>query len=125
MNLRRSWRSDPSAAWIDAIFTLDTLVTLPALSLIFAFWLLVIAWFTKSLGLIGMPRGAEIAIALATGVGVDFVLSKRMSAYKRKPVSLDSFSSTEDSAGVAISFALSFAFVVLMLVVCTVIRRLS
>jgi hypothetical protein len=96
MNLRRGWRSGSGIAWSDAIFTVDILICLPLLCLLGTLWLLAIDLFPSTVGLFGMPWGAEAALVVATWLGVDIPLSRKMGAYKREPISSTCFNSTAD-----------------------------
>ena len=71
MNLRRPWRNHRGAAWSDAVYTMDILVVVPALSWIMAGWIFLGDHFPASFGAFGRPKSAELVVVLAVGVLVD------------------------------------------------------
>ena len=58
MNLRRTWRNSPGAAWADAISTLDVLLAFPILSLLGGAWLVATDIFPRTVGRFGTSRGS-------------------------------------------------------------------
>jgi hypothetical protein len=122
-NLRRSWRSSQEDAWTDAIFTLDSIVILPILSMIMVLWVMATVWLPGSIGKIGMPKAAGLPLIIIVGFLVDYFLSKRFIHFKKTPVAKDGFSTMGDSAAIYIAMVLSFLFFVAAVVTVAMLRR--
>lgn len=114
-NRRRSWRNNTKDAWSDAIYTMDTLIALPVLSLSMALWVIVIRIFPTTIGVTGIPKGALVLLVLSVGFVVDAIFAKYIDKYHDVPIAHDSFSGTADRAAIVIAFVISFVTFLLML----------
>jgi hypothetical protein len=122
-NLRRSWRNSQEDAWTDAVFTLDSIVIVPIVSMIMVSWVVATVSLPGSIGKIGMPKAAGLPLIIVVGFVVDYFLSRRFIHYRKSPVARDSLSTMSDSAAIYIAMAISFLFLVASVVTIAILRR--
>jgi hypothetical protein len=122
-NLRRTWRNSPKEAWTDAIFTMDSLICVPLMSVIIVIWVIAIHMFPATIGGFGMPKAAGLAIGIPVIFVVDTVFTKRIDEYRSEPIARDSFSATVDRVAIFIAFIASFSFVVAMIGIIVMLHR--
>jgi hypothetical protein len=122
-NLRRTWRNGPGDAWSDAVFAIDSIITVSALSMIMVVWVVATVWLPNSIGKFGMPAVAGLPLVVVVGFVVDYFVSKRFIHYKMSPIDSDSFSKKGDTAVIYIAMVLSFLFAVVMIVTVAMLRR--
>jgi hypothetical protein len=117
MNQRRWWRNDAARAWWDALLTVEIWIGLPLVTLLVTLWVLAIDLFPQSVGTIGMSRGVELGLLVASWLAVDIPLRKKVSKYRREPIPRTSFDSTADRWKIAVAGAVSFGSSVLITLV--------
>ncbi len=122
-NLRRTWRNNPKDAWSDAIFTMDSLIVVPVLSLIMVFWTIAIHLFPLSIGAFGMSKGAGLIIIIIVAFVVDALFTRCISRYKHDAITPGSFAATVDLMVIFFAFAISFLFAVAMVGIIVMLRR--
>ena len=97
------------------MFTMDSLIGLPVLSLIFVIWIFSATVFPTSIGAFEKPQGAVILLVLIVGFIVDRVLLKIVSRYKSEPITSNSYSTTVDSLAIFAAFLISFTYFLTMI----------
>jgi hypothetical protein len=123
MNLRRSWRNSPGAAWADAIYTLDVLLAFPILSLLGGAWLVATDIFPRTVGRFGIPDAAIVVVAVVVWLGVDIPLSRGMRRFRDERALRDAMVSSADRMKVAAAFAISGVIWILLLAVALVLHH--
>ncbi|HTY92607.1 MAG TPA: hypothetical protein VMC02_01890 [Steroidobacteraceae bacterium] len=108
-NLGRAWRNEPDAAWGDAKFSLEILIGVPLGNGLATLWLIGIDLFPLSLGKIGMPTGAMVAVAIVVWCAMEISFRFKFMRFKDAPDLALGFNKASDKVGIVTAIIASIA----------------